>query len=233
MKKPLGFQHIYFILLIFSYHLCKNLSGTIQELQQQWLISAFNSVAGETNYVERNQLRAKRQVLSTNPHLPQALGQNLPLITGEDRSQKEVCLGEANKQSTGTRALVPAPFNGILWLERIFGWVGWMAFVTRKGKLRVFSMQMTWFYCHQPGMASLLSEEMAQDELLQPPVVIFGRCSPTWSWLLFNNVWLALILLVMQGSAFLLSHLGDSPGGDTCWIVGVCGCSVRIFLRPS
>lgn len=47
MKKPLGFQHIYFILLIFSYHLCKNLSGTIQELQQQWLISAFNSVAGK------------------------------------------------------------------------------------------------------------------------------------------------------------------------------------------
>lgn len=123
--------------------------------------------------------------------------------------RREVCLGEANhdfKQSIGTRALVPAPFNGTLWLGRIFGWVGWMAFVTSKGKLRVFSMQMTWFYCHQPGMASLLSEEMAQDELLQPPVVIFGRCSPTWSWLLFNNVRLALLF---AGHHFPT----QSPGG--------------------
>lgn len=76
-------------------------------------------------------------------------------------------------------------------------------------------------------------KKLARDELLQPPIVTVGRCPPTSSWLLFNNLWIAFTHVVTEGYIFVLSRVRDSPGGDTCLTLGVCGCSVRISLMPS
>lgn len=185
---------------------------------------------GETNYVERNQLRAKPQVLSTNPHLPRALGPNLPLGTGWGLVSG-VCSGEANHDSS--RAQEPElrsllPVTCILWLERIFGWVGWMALCYEEQKVKSL------FY--------------ADDTVLLSPtrngLITVRRNGSGWTapnpschfWQMLSNMELAFIQQPLAGTHpfshaglhFPTQSLGDSSGGDTCWILGVCGCSVRM-----
>lgn len=170
------------------------------------------------------------------PTLPRALRQKVPhrLRAGVGRNRVLTKQTTISNRAQEPCALVPAPSNGCFVTWKSF-WMSWMGCPLLWGTESWKSFLCKWhgFIVRNQEWPHYCQKKLAQDELLQPPIVTVGRCPPTSSWLLFNNLWIAFTHVVTEGYIFVLSRLRDSPGGDTCLTLGVCGCSVRISLMPS
>lgn len=132
-------------------------------------------------------------------------------------------------------ALVPAPFNRYFMTWKNFGgsWMNCPLLYEKQGiKSLFYADNMVLLSPTRNGLITVRKKWLRMNRS-NPSIVIFGRCPPTLSWLLFNNLWITFIHLVTYGYIFLRSHLGDSPGDDICLTLGICGCSIRVSPRPS
>lgn len=110
----------------------------------------------ETNSVERNQWRANLEVLGVWPALPRPLTESWTLSTGCGLVSRGILsrLSQPRWFQASTRAVCSGPCssNGCLvTLKEFLHELNESPFARRNRKLKVLSMQMTWFYCWEPG----------------------------------------------------------------------------------